>query len=62
MVTRGQAVDYAFRRADEHRADFHRLAQLVDERDQPAARAEAARQAASDNPFPWLDARALVRR
>jgi 1,4-alpha-glucan branching enzyme len=62
MVTRGQAVDYAFRRADEHRADFHRLAQLVDEGDQPAARAEAARQAASDNPFPWLDARALVRR
>jgi len=57
MVTREQAVDYAWRRAEEHRVAFHRLAQLIDDGDTEGALAEAARQAATDDTFPWLDAR-----
>ena len=59
MVTRDQAVDYAQRRAEEHRVAFHRLAQLIEDGDRAAACAEAARQAATDNGLPWLDARTL---
>ena len=33
LVTRGQSVDYARRRAELHRRDFHQLAQLVEETD-----------------------------
>lgn len=57
MVTREQAVDYAWRRAEAHRVAFHRLAQLIDDGDTEGALAEAARQAATDDTFPWLDAR-----
>ena len=59
MVTREQAADYAVRRAAAHRADFHRLAELVERGCGETARAEAARQARHDGPFPALDARAL---
>ena len=31
LVTRGQSVDYARRRAERHRGDFHQLAQLVED-------------------------------
>jgi 1,4-alpha-glucan branching enzyme len=59
MVTRDQAADYAWRRAAEHRAAFHRLAELVQRRD-PAASDEATRQRATDGPFGDLDARTLA--
>ncbi|MGN6612128.1 MAG: 1,4-alpha-glucan branching protein domain-containing protein [Angustibacter sp.] len=61
MVTRDQAAEYAWRRADEHRAAFHRLAELV-ERGDPAAADETARQRAVDGPFGSLDARVLLTR
>ena len=57
LVSRGQSVDYARRRAEGHRADFHRLAQLVEDGRLDDARLEAARQAVDDNTFPALDAR-----
>jgi 1,4-alpha-glucan branching enzyme len=57
LVSRGQSVDYALRRAEEHRADFHRLAQLVEDGDPGTALAEAARQARHDRTFPARDAR-----
>jgi 1,4-alpha-glucan branching enzyme len=57
LVSRGQSVDYALRRAEEHRAGFHRLAQLVEDGDSVGALAEAARQARDDRTFPELDAR-----
>lgn len=57
LVSRGQSVDYALRRAGEHRADFHRLAQLVEDGRDDEARVEAARQAVDDRTFPALDAR-----
>ncbi|WP_162246826.1 MULTISPECIES: 1,4-alpha-glucan branching protein domain-containing protein [unclassified Phycicoccus] len=56
LVSRGQSVDYALRRADEHRVDFHRLAQLVEDHDDRAP-VEAARQARHDRTFPAVDAR-----
>lgn len=59
MVTRDQAAEYAWRRADEHRQAFHRLAELV-ERRTPEAVAETARQRLVDGPFAWLDARVLA--
>ena len=59
MVTRDQAADYAWRRADEHRAAFHRLAELVERRD-PAAADGGRRQRATDGPFGDLDARTLA--
>ena len=58
MVTRDQAVDYARRRFEGHRDAFHRLASLVEDGDADGARAEAQRQADTDDTFPWLDARA----
>jgi 1,4-alpha-glucan branching enzyme len=58
MVTRDQAAEYAWRRADEHRLAFHRLAELI-EREDPAVAAETARQRAVDAPFGSLDARVL---
>ncbi len=61
MVTRDQAAAYARDRAARHRTDFHRLAAMVEAGDRGAA-AEVARQRALDDPFPWLDARPLVRR
>lgn len=59
MVTREQAAEYAWRRADDHRAAFHRLAELV-ERADPTVAEEVARQRAADGPFGGLDARALL--
>ena len=57
LVTRGQSVDYARRRAEEHRRNFHVLAQLVQDGRRDAALEEARRQALQDNAFPALDAR-----
>ena len=57
LVTRGQSVDYARRRAEEHRRDFHALAQLIEDGRREQALAEARRQALQDNAFPALDAR-----
>jgi 1,4-alpha-glucan branching enzyme len=59
MVTREQASDYAWRRAGEHRAAFHRLAELIERRD-PAAADEASAQRRQDGPFACLDARSLA--
>ena len=61
LVSRGQSVDYALRRAEEHRSDFHRLALLVEDGDRSAALAEADRQARHDRSFPALDARLTPR-
>lgn len=58
MVTRDQAAGYARDRAADHRAAFHRLADLV-ERDDPCARSEAERQRQQDAPFGHLDARTV---
>jgi 1,4-alpha-glucan branching enzyme len=57
LITRGQSVDYALRRTEGHRRDFHVLAQLIEDGRRDAACAEAARQAAIDRAFPALDAR-----
>jgi 1,4-alpha-glucan branching enzyme len=57
LVTRGQSVDYARRRADEHRRDFHVLAQLIEDGRRSQAIDEARRQGLHDNAFPALDAR-----
>ncbi|SDP22461.1 1,4-alpha-glucan branching enzyme [Pedococcus dokdonensis] len=57
LVTRGQSVDYARRRAEEHRRDFHLLAQLVEDGRREQAVEEARRQGLQDNAFPALDAR-----
>ncbi|HET6693540.1 MAG TPA: 1,4-alpha-glucan branching protein domain-containing protein, partial [Pedococcus sp.] len=59
LVTRGQSVDYASRRADQHRRDFHALAQLIEDGRREEACAEADRQARSDRTFPALDVRVL---
>jgi 1,4-alpha-glucan branching enzyme len=59
LITRGQSVDYARRRADEHRRDFHILAQLIEDGRRHAAAEEAARQASADRAFPELDARVV---
>lgn len=59
MVTREQAAEYAWRRAEQHRVAFHRLAELV-ARDDPTAQAEAAHQRAGDGPFGGLDARVVL--
>jgi 1,4-alpha-glucan branching enzyme len=60
LVTRGQSVDYARRRAEEHRREFHVLAQLVEDGRRDEAAAEAARLAARDRAFPALDARVVA--
>jgi 1,4-alpha-glucan branching enzyme len=60
LVTRGQSVDYARRRAEGHRRDFHVLAQLVEDGRRHDALVEAARQARTDRTFPALDARLLL--
>ena len=57
LVTRGQSVDYAERRAALHRREFHALAQLVEDGRRDDAAAEAARLAARDGAFGALDAR-----
>ena len=57
LVTRGQSVDYARRRAEEHRRDFHVLAQLVEDGGVTTALEEAAGRRLQDNAFPALDAR-----
>ncbi len=62
LVTRGQSVDYARRRAELHRREFHQLAQLVEDGRRDDARAEAARLAARDDAFPALDARLAAAR
>ena len=59
LVTREQSVDYAQRRAEGHRRDFHALAQLVEDGRQTEALAEACRQSLADRTFPALDARTL---
>jgi 1,4-alpha-glucan branching enzyme len=59
LVTRGQSVDYARRRAEEHRRDVHALAQLIEDGRHSEALAEAARQARTDRTFPELDVRTL---
>lgn len=61
LVTRGQSVDYAHRRAAEHRRDVHTLAQLIEQDRRTEALAEAARQARADRTFPELDVRTLSR-
>jgi 1,4-alpha-glucan branching enzyme len=57
LVTRGQSVDYARRRAEQHRREFHELAQLVEDGRREQAVAEAGRLAGRDGAFPALDAR-----
>ena len=57
LVTRGQSVDYARRRAEQHRREFHELAQLVEDGRREQAAAEARRLAEGDRAFPALDAR-----
>jgi 1,4-alpha-glucan branching enzyme len=59
LVTRGQSVDYAWRRAERHRRDFHVLAQLVEDGRRHEALEEAERQGRTDRTFPALDARLL---
>jgi 1,4-alpha-glucan branching enzyme len=59
MVSRDQAADYAWRRADGHRASFHRLAELV-EHAEGGATQEALAQRRHDGPFGALDGRSLV--
>jgi 1,4-alpha-glucan branching enzyme len=59
LVTRGQSVDYARRRAEEHRRDAYTLAQLIEDGRHPEALAEAERQARTDRTFPELDVRTL---
>jgi 1,4-alpha-glucan branching enzyme len=61
LVTREQSVDYAQRRAEGHRRDFHTLAQLVEDGRLPEAHQEAERQARTDQTFPALDARVTAR-
>ncbi|HET8767238.1 MAG TPA: 1,4-alpha-glucan branching protein domain-containing protein [Pedococcus sp.] len=60
LVTRGQSVDYARRRAERHRRDFHELAQLVQDGRRDEAREAASRLAARDGAFPALDARTHI--
>jgi 1,4-alpha-glucan branching enzyme len=64
MVTRDQAAAYARDREAGHRTAFHRLAALLDQGAPARAEVaqEVARQRRTDDPFPWLDARPLVRR
>jgi 1,4-alpha-glucan branching enzyme len=57
LITRGQSVEYARRRTEEHRRDFHVLAQLVEDGRRDAAGDEARTQALTDRAFPWLDGR-----
>lgn len=57
LVTRGQSVDYAERRASLHRKEFHGLAQLIEDGRRDDAAAESARLAARDGAFTSLDAR-----
>ena len=57
LVTRGQSVDYARRRVELHRREFHQLAQLVEDGRRDEALVEAGRLAARDGAFPALDAR-----
>ena len=57
LVTRGQSVDYAERRAALHRREFHALAQLVEDGRRDDAVAESLRLAARDGAFASLDAR-----
>ena len=57
LVTRGQSVDYARHRSEQHRREFHELAQLVEDGRRDQAVVEAARLAARDRAFPALDAR-----
>jgi 1,4-alpha-glucan branching enzyme len=59
LVTRGQSVDYARRRAAEHARDVHALAGLIEAGRHEEALAEAARQAQADRTFPALDVRTL---
>ena len=61
LVTRGQSVDYARSRAEQHRRDFHQLAQLVEDGRRDDARDEAIRLAERDGAFPALDARLTAR-
>jgi 1,4-alpha-glucan branching enzyme len=58
MVTKDSAAEYARRRAAEHTARFHRLADLA-ERGSPDAATEAERLRRVDGPFGHLDARLL---
>jgi 1,4-alpha-glucan branching enzyme len=60
LVTRGQSVDYARRRAEEHRVDFYALARLIEDGRDGEALAEATRLAGRDGAFPTLDARLYV--
>ena len=60
LVTRGQSVDYARRRCEQHRRDFHELAQLVQDGRRDQALAQARRLCDRDGAFPWLDARVAM--
>lgn len=59
LITCGRSVDYAHRRAEQHRRDFHVLAQMVEDGRRQDSLAEAARQARTDQAFPTLDARVV---
>ena len=61
LVTRGQSVEYARGRADQHRREFHQLAQLIEDGRREQAAHEAARLAEHDLTFPALDARVFSR-
>ena len=59
LATVDQAADYARTREGEHRRDFHRLAQLIEDGRSFDALAEASRLREVDHAFPKLDARRL---
>jgi 1,4-alpha-glucan branching enzyme len=58
MVTKDSAAEYARRRAGEHTARFHRLAELI-ECGSPESTGEAERLRRLDGPFGHLDSRLL---
>ncbi len=60
MVSHGSAVDYARSRISGHEAAFLRLAKSIRTGDTAASRCVAEQQAATDGPFPHLDARLLA--
>jgi len=60
MVSHDSTPDYARRRAQGHAAAFHRLADAIEDGDGARVEELAAELRGVDNPFPGLDARALL--